>query len=202
MDIDGLARLSNISWVGSYSCYREAFAEVIGSTPSKPPAPSIDVAYGHDSRAIANRLLLIAKDHGRSLTIMQLLKLIFFAHGWTLALLDRPLSKNKAQAWRHGPVFPHVYRALPGSGSEEIRDLINDKKTGLPFSSRFSPEEEDIMQTVVEGYGHEHAFILSKITHEEDSPWSTTFKERGPYSDIPDGTIKNYFNGQARKWNR
>jgi uncharacterized phage-associated protein len=153
----------------------------------------MEAYIGHDSRAIANRLLLIAKQKGCTLTIMQLLKLIFFAHGWSLAMLDRPLSKNKAQAWQYGPVFPHVYKALPGSGSKQIDSLIIDKSTGEPYDSNFDDDDDAIMSAVVEGYGKAHAYKLSRITHEEGSPWSIIFNSRGPYSEIPDSLIKEFF---------
>lgn len=154
---------------------------------------------GHDVRAVANMILAIADRKGIPLTIMQLLKLIFFAHGWTLALFDRPLSANKAQAWQYGPVFPHVYKSYPGAGSQRIDQPIIDKRTGRPFASHFSQEDLDVMESVVDGYGHHHAFSLSAITHAEGSPWHHTFNNVGAYTDIDDALIKDYFKASMPK---
>ncbi|WP_131993555.1 type II toxin-antitoxin system antitoxin SocA domain-containing protein [Dokdonella fugitiva] len=40
---------------------------------------------------------------------MQLLKLVYLCHAWTLGLLGRPLLREEVQAWRYGPVFPALY---------------------------------------------------------------------------------------------
>lgn len=148
---------------------------------------------GYDSRAVSNKILEVARSKGIDLTIMQLLKLVYFAHGWTLALYDRPLSYHHAQAWQYGPVFPHVYRSYSGAGSNLITDPIVEKATGAPYRANLDEQALDVIDTVVEGYGREHGFRLSSITHAPGSPWDTTFKERGPYSEIPDDRIKEYF---------
>jgi uncharacterized phage-associated protein len=158
----------------------------------------IEVRPGHDSRALANEIISLAGANGRALTIMQLLKLAYFAHGWSLGVHDRPLSKHAVQAWQYGPVFPHIYKALSGTGSRAIESLLIDKKTGAPFESEFSDEDRSIIASVIEGYGDAHAFALSKITHEPNSPWDITFKTSGPYSEIPDDLIKAYFKEVVR----
>ncbi len=54
------------------------------STPDERPR-------GHDSRAVANRLIDHADEEDGLVTILQLVKFVYFAHGWTLAVYDRPL---------------------------------------------------------------------------------------------------------------
>lgn len=148
---------------------------------------------GHDIRAVANEILKRARAKGVPLTIMQLIKLAYFAHGWTLAILNRPLASQKAQAWQYGPVFPHLYKSLKGSGSRPIDDEIRDKVTKVPYRSRFKADEGAIIDAVIEGYGKTHAFNLSDITHENGSPWDNVFNSHGPYSEIPDSLIAVYF---------
>lgn len=53
---------------------------------------------GHDSRAVANRLIEMADERGISLTIVHLVKLVYFAHGWHLGLFHRPLIRHAVQA--------------------------------------------------------------------------------------------------------
>ncbi|MFK5281891.1 Panacea domain-containing protein, partial [Lacticaseibacillus paracasei] len=43
---------------------------------------------------------------------LKLLKLLYYAQGTCLALLDRPLFSETIEAWRHGPVVPSVYQAF------------------------------------------------------------------------------------------
>ena len=66
----------------------------------------------HDARAVANRLLQLAEEDGNQLTVMQILKLVYFCHAWTLALYDRPLIEQPIEAWRYGPVIPDVYHSF------------------------------------------------------------------------------------------
>ena len=61
---------------------------------------------GHNPIAIANHFIDLSPN---GLTLMQLLKLSYISHGFTLALLDKPLADEYAEAWRFGPVFPSIY---------------------------------------------------------------------------------------------
>lgn len=153
-----------------------------------------DSREGHDSRAVANELLRIARSQNITLTIMQLIKLAFFAHGWSLAVLGRPLTKDAPQAWQYGPVFPLIYKSYTGTGSSAITEPIKDKKTDIEITESFEPAEIEVMKSVVNGYGRMHAYELSNITHAPGSPWDTTLREKGLYSPIPNDVIRSYFN--------
>ena len=151
------------------------------------------MGLGYDSRAIANRILDIAQRKGRSLTIMQLVKLIYFAQGWYLAFTDRPLTSNSAQAWQYGPVYPLVYKVYSGAGSRPITGPILNKSTGEPYKADLSEEEEDLLEWIVDEYGAMHAFDLSKQTHADDGPWKAVVDSSGYYSEIPNSLLKAYF---------
>ena len=60
----------------------------------------------YDSRTVANEFLKLADKDNDTLTPMQLLKLVFIAHGWCLGLLGRHLIKDSIEAWQYGPVIP------------------------------------------------------------------------------------------------
>ena len=64
------------------------------------------------SRIVASEFIVLARNAGESLTPMQLLKLVYIAHGWMLALHHRPLIKDDVQAWQYGPVIPSLYNAI------------------------------------------------------------------------------------------
>lgn len=147
----------------------------------------------HDSRAIANEILLVAGKNGMPLTIMQVIKLAYMSHGFSLSILDRPMSAHEVQAWQYGPVFPHVYKAFKKAGSLPVGYLADNKETGIPFSARLDDDEKKIIESVVKNYGGMHVFELSNIMHRDGTPWSVTFKEKGPYSPIPNELIKSHF---------
>jgi uncharacterized phage-associated protein len=129
----------------------------------------------HDARAVANFLLDYAESEGRKLTIMALLKIIYFAHGWHLAKFGRPLIRNPFEAWRDGPVVRAVYDCFRDSGTK----VIDRRATKFnPVSERYEPvsysldqEQATLLRNVFGAYGHLEAFRLSNLTHEPGSPW-------------------------------
>ena len=146
----------------------------------------------HDPRAIANRILDLRAEAGKPLTIMQLIKLAYIADGWALALLNKPLSGEAPQAWQYGPVFRSVYNAFAGSGSRPVTGRAYVYGTQIPVAEEFTPEEEQILRMVVDGYGKLSAFTLSNLTHQPGTPWSKAY-ERGIYSDIDTDEMRRHF---------
>jgi uncharacterized phage-associated protein len=151
----------------------------------------------HDPRAIANKILEFAGAKNIKLTIMQLVKLVYFAHGWSLALLDRGLSKHQSQAWQYGPVFPRVYSAFKHFGARHISKLAIDAES-TPFNEDFDDDELAIIDAVVDTYGHAHAYDLSNLTHKAGAPWDMVYNEAGVYAPIPDDVIQSYFRKELK----
>lgn len=151
------------------------------------------IGLGYDSRAVANRILEAARKKGRPLTIMQLVKLLYFAQGWYLAFMDKPITFHKAQAWQYGPVYPLVYKAYSGAGSSALDAPILDKISGQPYAADFSEDELAMIEWIVDEYGKLHAFDLSRQTHVDGGPWATAIARSGTYSEIPDADLKAYF---------
>ena len=69
-----------------------------------------------DARQVANWFVTRARQDGRSLSIMSLLKLTYIAHGWYLESRNEPLFPNHIEAWQYGPVVPEVYRDFRRQG--------------------------------------------------------------------------------------
>lgn len=154
-----------------------------------------------DARAIANYILEIAPNYNiPSLTVMQLLKLVYLAHGWSLAFGNTPLVIQAPQAWQYGPVYPHIYKSLSRYGGAPIGNPITDKNTGFPFSpDELTRKQKGIIDAVLRSYGKMHAFELSGITHKNNSPWDITMKKEGIYKEIPITLMKSYFSTLARE---
>lgn len=151
------------------------------------------LGLGYDSRAVANRILQMAAQKGRPLTIMQLVKLVYFAQAWYLAFTDKPITFHKAQAWQYGPVYPLVYKAFPGAGSKQLDGMIVDKLTGRPYEAAFTEDEQALLDWILDQYGKLHAFDLSKRTHIEDGPWAKAIERGGTYSEISDADLRSHF---------
>jgi uncharacterized phage-associated protein len=147
----------------------------------------------YDSRAVANAILHYADETGKRLTPMQLIKLVYLANAWSLALLGHKLINEDVQAWQYGPVIPTVYRAFNRFGSAPVTGFARDPFTDLEYTADLDKDELKVVRAVVDSYGHMHAFQLSAKMHEADTPWSKTYNEKGPYSVISPALIKEHF---------
>ncbi|MDQ6665177.1 MAG: DUF4065 domain-containing protein, partial [Acidobacteriota bacterium] len=75
----------------------------------------------YDALAVANYFLDCARKDGRELDPMGIQKLVFFAHGWHLALVGSPLIEQRVEAWEYGPVIPDIYHAFKEFGAGAIK---------------------------------------------------------------------------------
>lgn len=152
-----------------------------------------------DSIDVANAILSAAQDKGVSMSMMKLLKLVYFAHGWTLGLTGNPLCSDRAEAWQYGPVFRLLYNSLPYKGSQKVEFPVKNIFGESQAPASFSSDEESIINKVIDVYGKLGAFQLSNLTHEPNSPWDVTQRERGFFSEISNDLIRADFERQAVK---
>lgn len=152
----------------------------------------------HDPRAIANKVLDIRAETGEPLSLMQLIKLVYIADGWSLALLGKPLSSEKPQAWQYGPVYRTVYNAFSGIGARPVSSRALVQGTDIPMTEAFDENEDKLLRMVVRGYGKLSAFALSNLTHEKGTPWSKA-RDRGLYHDIDENEMLSHFNSLKEK---
>ncbi|WP_416366578.1 Panacea domain-containing protein [Sphingomonas aurantiaca] len=74
------------------------------------------------------------KTGGDGLTQMQLQKLVFFAHGWTLAETGYALTEDDPEAWVYGPVYRDLYDHTKYFGSGPIgRKITPDDDEAARF---------------------------------------------------------------------
>ena len=135
---------------------------------------------------------------------MKLLKLLYFAHGWHLAILGRPLLDERVEAWKFGPVVPSIYHEFKDFGLNAISRLarkLSLEKGELVFTTpEICPSgvAESVLKDLVWGiYGKLSASSLSNLTHQSNSPWYEVWFNRGGMhikgTDIPDELIRDYF---------
>ena len=144
----------------------------------------------HRPIAIANYFILKSN---YSLTLMQILKLSYIAHGFKLGLSGKSLSKELAQAWQYGPVFPEIYHEFKWQPGRKIKKLgTGEDGDDIPIQSNFSQEDKKIMDVVYEIYGELSGAELSALTHKEGTPWYKSYYEsESPGKDFYGVSIPN-----------
>ena len=81
----------------------------------------------YSAKAIANYFLELAAKHGEKVTPLKIQKLVYIAHGWHLALYEKPLVYDEfAEAWEYGPVFPSIYHEFKHFGGAPIAEPATD----------------------------------------------------------------------------
>src|SRR5205814_7982168 len=80
----------------------------------------------YDPKAIANFFIEAAAREGRKLTPLQVIKLVYIAHGKYLAANGKPLINEHPEAWEFGPVIPSLYHEFKIFGNNAIGKKATD----------------------------------------------------------------------------
>ena len=152
-----------------------------------------ELKEGHDPCQIANEFIREAIDRGEPITPLEVQKLIYFAHGWTLANYDRPLHYDEWEAWPYGPVLPVVYHRLSYYRGDPVEDTI------LAHDTPFEDYERRMIDEVYDGYRHMGGLRLSRLTHVKGGPWHQVKKKRWGSLVIPNAMIRKYFIRVSKK---
>lgn len=148
---------------------------------------------------IANYFIEKAHDTGESLTPLKLIKLVYFAYAWYLAISDTPLIDEPIVAWTYGPVIESIYHQYKKFGNEPITGKANfDNETEKNISALKNDEIAiALLNKIWEVYGQYDAIQLANLTHEKDSPWYEAWHNQNGKSihnfPITDDLIKKYF---------
>ena len=145
----------------------------------------------HDARAIANSLIEKARHNDAPLTPLQIIKLVYFCHGWMLGLYGRKLIRQPVQAWRYGPVVAEVYHGLKEYGGEPVETEMDVSK------EEFDEFEADLINQVHEKYGPLTGIKLSQLTHAPGTPWHEVWHREGKNSIIPNRLIQEHYAEKA-----
>lgn len=152
---------------------------------------------------VANWFIRHAEKNGERLDPMKLLKLVYLAHGWHLAVRDEPLINETVEAWQHGPVVPSVYHRFKQYGSRPIDRPAKEYRAHEgqlvePMVVPGDAETTDVLERVWQVYGPLSGLSLSALTHQPGSPWDEAWRDaqrkgkvRG--MDIPDAAIQRHF---------
>jgi uncharacterized phage-associated protein len=143
------------------------------------------------ARQIADYFLtLVDGEVGDALSNLKLQKLVYYAQGFSLAILGKPLFPEEIQAWQHGPVVAELYRSLKKHGAEPVPPPEN----GID-RDEYPEEVRGLLDEVYAVYGQFSASKLRNMTHEE-LPWKEAM-ESGSSTPISHLTMKEFFATQV-----
>lgn len=103
------------------------------------------------------------------MTTWKLQKLVYYCQAWSLVWDDDQLFPEEVRAWANGPVVRELYDKHRGLFRVDAR-LFSDIE---PY--RFSDEQRDTIDIVLNDYGDKSPQWLSDLTHMED-PWRNARK--------------------------
>ena len=164
----------------------------------------------YDSQLVANYFIKKAQQEGKTLTPMQLQKLVYFAHGWYLALFHAPLIRENIEAWAWGPVVPSLYREFKRYGDQPIGEPATVSRfTGTRLSLErpsldeiADPQEKERLRQFLDRiwlvYSPYTAAQLSNMTHAANSPWQIALEQnQGARSTVINNElIQQYFEAE------
>ena len=159
----------------------------------------------NNALSIAYYFVDLAKGEDVELKPLRLMKLVYIAHGFMLALLDRTAIDprfDKVEAWKYGPVIPSVYHSFKRYGNNPIEEktvILNDeqKDNGQLTINVITPqlqgdEECKVCNIVWKRYKQFSDIELGDMLHKPGSPWAYVYKE-GKNNEIPDLVTKIYY---------
>ncbi|MCY4491114.1 MAG: DUF4065 domain-containing protein [Thaumarchaeota archaeon] len=141
----------------------------------------------------------------KQLTHMQINRLAYISHGFTLALENEPLFSDGVQAWKYGPIIPSIYHVLkryrdsPVPALGYCGTLLENAKERLNFINSVIPDNhKSVIKEVLSVYGGFSGLGLSTITHEKGSPWEQCYDPNWFSISIPDDITKEYYRMQLQ----
>jgi uncharacterized phage-associated protein len=166
---------------------------------------SIEGEMTYTPQHVANYFLDRASAENISLSQMKLIKLVYIAYGWILALTGKRLFEEAIQAWRHGPVIPSLYHEFKHNRAEPIcepsvRYDMDTEEFSVPRISVYDEETGFILEKVWASYKMFSGSSLRAKTHEANTPWSKVFVPDTNGILIRDEDIEQHYKERIRKY--
>ena len=135
-----------------------------------------------------NRSKKAEGDGGDRLSLLKLLKLMYYAEGIFLAYDRGSLFKDPFIAWVHGPVVYSVWKRF----TETKYDMTFEDSEKAEFK-KISEEDVELLENVFQTFGTYSAWGLRNLTHGE-KPWlEATDNGRVMNREISRDSIRDYF---------
>ena len=137
--------------------------------------------------SVANYFIELAHKEEANITQLGLMKRVYAAHGFSLALLNRSLLDerfDRVEAWRYGPVIPSVYhsfksyKANPITEKTVVMEWDEEKETPRFVTPELKNEDARIIVEMVwKRYRNFSDGEMVDLMHKEGTPWYWCYAE-------------------------
>lgn len=125
------------------------------------------------------------KNNNKSLTLLNLMRLLFISQGWSLALRNTPLFEEDIEAWASGPIIPKVYTLFRPQGYSITKSLEVDENSNLL--------DVQFLEEIYKIYGSMSSSKLENLVKTSEGPWELALHMAGDYTVIPKELIKSHY---------
>lgn len=127
------------------------------------------------------------------ITHLKLQKLLYYAQGISLGLYSRPLFSENIEAWQHGPVVREVYGNFSKFGRNNIEIKMDSETEKIISRIENDKEVSEVLNLTYDNFAIYTAWQLRQMTHEDNTPWDITQREKGLGKEIDNDLIAKYF---------
>lgn len=150
------------------------------------------------SSIVAEYFIAKAQKEEQDLTLLRLMKLVYIAHGWNLALFGKKLVSEEVEAWKYGPVYPLLFHKFKkyetdevGAKSINVRTLVGASVEEL---SVIRPEHRELLNKVYVKYDGISDDEIVEELHRPGTPWDLVWDNaRGRDCPIDDKLTQDYY---------
>ena len=157
--------------------------------------------------SVANYFIELAKNDKVDVRPLKLMKLVYMAYGYALAIIDRSIIDprfDKVEAWRYGPVIPSVYHSFKQYRNNPVTEKTVVMETSDKYEVKFvEPKLEDksarkVCDFVWKRYRDHSDSGLVSLLHGEATPWAQVYRE-GQNCTIPEVMTKIFYKGLVKR---
>lgn len=165
----------------------------------------IERAMTYTPQHIANYFLDKADEDCVPVSQLKLIKLIYIAYGWNLAINGSRLFEEPIYAWKHGPVIRSIYDEFKSFGKRQITSKSKDidLDTWEPFEPRIPSKDDDViwvLNKVWAVYKRFEAWTLREKTHEPNGPWDKVYNADNRDVKLIDAHIQEHYAERIRTY--
>lgn len=156
----------------------------------------------NNALSIANHFIQLAKDENMDITQLGLMKRVYIAYGFCLAMLNKSVFDDRfdrVEAWRYGPVVPSVYNSFKHYKNRPIEEQTvimewceKEQKANYITPKLNDKEVMDVVGFVWDRYKNLSDSSLVTITHKAGSPWELSYVPN-MNTIIPESFTKLYY---------